>query len=130
MNTAKMRALLTERDGEKCAHCASTTALTIDHIVPGSKGGNDRPANLQLLCAPCNQRKDDSVDPATMTPERLRTVPRLRRRAKKPGAPGTPGSLHLPGCDSVYCMFGCPTFHGEVARDGHAPGERHPERMW
>ena len=31
--------------------------LTVDHIVPRSKGGNDHEGNLQLLCGACNSRK-------------------------------------------------------------------------
>ena len=29
----------------------------LDHIVPKSKGGQDTPENLQLLCGPCNYQK-------------------------------------------------------------------------
>lgn len=32
--------------------------LTVDHIVPQSKGGTDHPKNLQLLCGACNSTKN------------------------------------------------------------------------
>ena len=31
--------------------------MTVDHIVPKSKGGTDHPDNLQLLCSACNSTK-------------------------------------------------------------------------
>ena len=31
--------------------------MTVDHVVPQSKGGNDHMDNLQLLCAACNSMK-------------------------------------------------------------------------
>ena len=31
--------------------------MTVDHMVPQSKGGSDHPDNLQLLCAACNSMK-------------------------------------------------------------------------
>ena len=33
--------------------------MTIDHILPRSKGGGNNPDNLQLLCAACNSTKGD-----------------------------------------------------------------------
>lgn len=34
--------------------------LTIDHIVPSSKGGKNDKSNLQTMCKICNERKADS----------------------------------------------------------------------
>lgn len=33
--------------------------LTIDHVYPKSKGGQDHVSNYQCLCYPCNQVKGD-----------------------------------------------------------------------
>lgn len=46
-----------ERDGYACLHCGTHVSLTIDHIVPVSKGGAHDDDNLQTLCRSCNSRK-------------------------------------------------------------------------
>jgi len=48
---------LVEILGSCCLACGSVAPFTIDHVVPLSKGGANRPENLQLLCRPCNERK-------------------------------------------------------------------------
>ena len=47
-----------------CAHpdCDLTTDLTIDHIVPLSRGGTDDIDNLQFLCRPHNSNKGDKTN--------------------------------------------------------------------
>lgn len=50
-------AKLAQRDGERCAVCGSTDALTVDHIVPIARDGTNELSNLQLLCFGCNVKK-------------------------------------------------------------------------
>ncbi len=50
------RAILA-RDGFRCQYCGSTRHLTIDHIIPRSRGGSSSWENVVTSCAPCNVRK-------------------------------------------------------------------------
>lgn len=45
------------RDGFACVQCKGTEDLTIDHIVPLSRGGTDELSNLQTMCHACNLTK-------------------------------------------------------------------------
>ncbi len=61
------------RDNHRCAYCG-TTASTIDHVMPRSRGGKDSWENLVACCLKCNNIKGDR------TPDEmrwsLRTTPR------------------------------------------------------
>jgi len=46
-----------DRDGWQCVTCGTHKGLTVDHIVPVSKGGSDDLDNLQTMCGSCNSRK-------------------------------------------------------------------------
>ncbi|KAK9917085.1 hypothetical protein WJX75_000772 [Coccomyxa subellipsoidea] len=45
------------RDQGMCQYCGSTTGLTIDHVVPLSKGGKWVWENLVTACTKCNSKK-------------------------------------------------------------------------
>ncbi|WP_378955409.1 HNH endonuclease [Pelosinus sp. sgz500959] len=49
------------RDNFKCQKCDSTERLSIDHIIPRSKGGTNEDSNLQTLCIYCNSGKGNSL---------------------------------------------------------------------
>ncbi len=59
----KIREAVFDRDGFKCVMCDSTTNLTLDHIIPRSKGGSHQESNLRVLCFTCNRIKSDKLDP-------------------------------------------------------------------
>jgi 5-methylcytosine-specific restriction endonuclease McrA len=46
-----------KRDDDKCVYCGSENDLTIDHVIPRSKGGNNDWANLVTCCGTCNVKK-------------------------------------------------------------------------
>jgi len=50
-----------KRDGFKCVECDSTQDLTVDHIIPVSKGGTNMSVNLRTLCGTCNKRKGNQI---------------------------------------------------------------------
>ncbi len=53
----------------KCACCSTKTVLTLDHIIPLSKGGQNQIFNVQPLCVTCHRDKDNL--PATTRKNRL-----------------------------------------------------------
>ena len=52
------------RDEFRCQYCGAQKRLTVDHVVPRSKGGGDGWDNVVTSCAPCNLRKGDRLLPA------------------------------------------------------------------
>ena len=49
------------RDGWTCQYCGSRSNLTVDHVIPRSKGGASSWENIVASCAPCNRRKGDRL---------------------------------------------------------------------
>ena len=50
---------LYRRDEYSCVYCGSKEDLTIDHVIPKSKGGLNTWENMVTCCSSCNTRKDD-----------------------------------------------------------------------
>ncbi|MEB3235581.1 MAG: HNH endonuclease [Cyanobacteriota bacterium] len=47
-----------QRDGHRCQYCGSgKEPLSIDHVLPRSRGGADTWENVTTACLPCNVRK-------------------------------------------------------------------------
>jgi 5-methylcytosine-specific restriction endonuclease McrA len=63
------RRALFARDGWRCVYCGTTSGrLTLDHVVPRSRGGASVWENVVTSCAPCNLRKGDRLlEEAAMT---------------------------------------------------------------
>jgi 5-methylcytosine-specific restriction endonuclease McrA len=65
------------RDAHRCQFCGrGDLPLTLDHVVPLSRGGEDTWENLVCACVECNNRKGDR------TPEEARMP--LRRTPRRP----------------------------------------------
>lgn len=48
-----------KRDNHLCQYCGSGNDLTLDHLIPRSKGGKSTWNNLVTACKSCNTRKGD-----------------------------------------------------------------------
>jgi 5-methylcytosine-specific restriction endonuclease McrA len=66
------------RDGYCCQYCGATSRLTVDHVVPRSRGGGTSWENMVTSCAPCNLRKADRL------PHEVGMQPRTRPRPPAP----------------------------------------------
>jgi len=75
-NIVLSRKNIIKRDGNSCQYCNSTVDLTIDHIIPRSRGGKDTWENLVTACNSCNHRKGNR------TPKEANM--KLRRKPYKP----------------------------------------------
>lgn len=68
------------RDNHRCQYCGSRAHLTIDHVIPRSRGGATTWDNIVTSCAPCNTRKGDRL------PREAGMHPRTRPRPPSPVA--------------------------------------------
>ncbi len=67
------------RDAWTCQYCGSQSGgLTVDHVIPRSRGGESVWENIVASCAPCNRKK------ANLTPREARMHPRSRPRPPGP----------------------------------------------
>lgn len=59
-----LRLKVFNRDKYRCVECGRSEDLTIDHVIPKSKGGTDELGNLQTMCKACNLRKGNYHEPS------------------------------------------------------------------
>lgn len=57
--TAEMWLDVVQRHQHKCHYCKQRRVLTIDHVIPVSKGGRHIAGNIVPACRSCNSRKGD-----------------------------------------------------------------------
>ena len=51
-----------KRDGHQCQYCGTTRGpLTVDHIIPKYRGGEDSWENMVCACQKCNNKKGDRM---------------------------------------------------------------------
>jgi 5-methylcytosine-specific restriction endonuclease McrA len=67
------------RDKHTCQYCGSSKHLTLDHVIPRSKGGKHSWDNVVIACEQCNSRKGDR------TPSQAGMI--LRTKPKAPMHP-------------------------------------------
>ncbi len=73
------------RDRWTCQYCGTErNSLTVDHVVPRSKGGSSTWDNIVACCAPCNRRKGDRL------PKQVGMRPR-----RKPAPPSPAIFVHV-----------------------------------
>lgn len=53
----RQRAKALSRDNYQCVRCGNAINLTVDHLIPRSKGGTNELSNLQTLCTECHITK-------------------------------------------------------------------------
>ncbi len=84
------RRTIYKRDANTCQYCGcmpGTEELTIDHVLPRSRGGKTTWENCVLACVGCNSKKADR------TPEEAHM--KLRKQPKKPVIPLFKGDIRI-----------------------------------
>jgi len=67
------------RDRWTCQYCGRARGnLTVDHVIPRSRGGPSSWENIVTCCAPCNRRKGDRL------PQQARMLPSRAPKAPSP----------------------------------------------
>jgi hypothetical protein len=80
----ELRQYLLAKWEHHCTYCQTTgVSLEIDHVVPQSRGGSDRIANLVIACHSCNQRKADQSLEAFLA-DRPEVLARVQAQRKAP----------------------------------------------
>ncbi|CAL1382244.1 unnamed protein product [Linum trigynum] len=91
-NTLSRKSIL-RRDGYECQYCSSSEILTIDHVLPASRGGEWKWENLVTACSKCNSKKGQkTLDEVNM---KLRKVPKVPKDYDLIAIPLTSAALRM-----------------------------------
>jgi len=78
----EVREYLLERDGRHCMYCGKTgIPLQVEHVIPRSRGGSNRPSNLVMACEDCNTKKAARPVEEFAKPE---VLARIKKQLKAP----------------------------------------------
>ncbi len=102
------RRALFARDEHTCQYCGCRNRLTLDHVMPRSRGGGSSWANVVTACAPCNLRKRDRLPQEAGMP--LRRPP----RAPHPDLYLTLGTRTIPASWQPYLPLRAPATAGRL----------------
>lgn len=69
---ALSRRNIMKRDGQLCQYCGIKGDLTLDHVMPRSRGGKDTWENLVTACNTCNVRKGNRTPDEANMPLRIK----------------------------------------------------------
>ncbi|MFH2112719.1 MAG: HNH endonuclease, partial [Candidatus Bathyarchaeota archaeon] len=76
--SSSIREWLRERESPgSCIYCGSREKLTVDHMIPLSRGGLDHPDNAVMVCGQCNSSKGDKRLYEFFGLEKRNQVPRI-----------------------------------------------------
>ena len=73
----QLRAYIFDQNGCQCFYCGERgKRMTLDHVIPTSRGGNNRVTNLTAACRKCNQQKDNRLPEEFLAdnPEKLQQL--------------------------------------------------------
>jgi 5-methylcytosine-specific restriction endonuclease McrA len=91
------RRALFARDGWRCVYCGTASGrLTLDHVVPRSRGGDSVWENVVTSCAPCNLRKGNRL---------LDEISMALRKPPRPPAPALFIRLAAPTIPSRWRVY-------------------------
>jgi 5-methylcytosine-specific restriction endonuclease McrA len=71
-NVVMTRQNVFKRDNNACAYCGKQSDLTLDHVIPKSRGGKSHWENLVTACKRCNSEK------GSYTPEEAKMHLRIK----------------------------------------------------
>lgn len=90
----EVRQRIFDRDKRRCVECRSKEDLSLDHIVPRSKGGTHDEDNLRTLCRRCNSSKNNRLAKADIDQSSVNDRPTIGAATARL-APLIPDSLNL-----------------------------------